>query len=175
MRRSFAAAVLLAMAGSLPAGEKAEQPKGPPPKVMIASVDKDGPPYIKRTVVEYRTEKRQVEVITNGIKQLREEQVTIPILREEKVGLDGKEVQVFGTDGKLISAKEVSRRLKKATAVLVSCDGKPVDPFYVRIAREGTLIVVAPSLASTGPMPFPPLPPKEQPPEKEPPKERKKP
>jgi hypothetical protein len=38
--------------------------------------------------------------------------------------------------------------------VLVSVDGKEVDRFYLSIVREGTLIVVAPSLAGSPPPPI---------------------
>jgi hypothetical protein len=168
MKRFVAgAALVLGLAVCLRAGENADRPKGPAPKVMEILAGKDGPPYLLRTVTEYRAENRQSEVIINGRKEVRVQTVTVPVMRQVKIALDGKEVKVFGTDGKQIPAKELARRVKRPISVLVSADGKPVDPFYLRMVREETLIVVSPALVGGEAMPFgPPLPDAPKPKEK---------
>ena len=44
--------------------------------------------------------------------------------------------------GKKLTAKEVLNALQKPTIVLISSDGKKVDPYYLRIVRPGTLVIV---------------------------------
>jgi len=171
MRGLLAVAAALTLATPLLAGEVGEQPKGVPPKVMTASVEKDGRVFLLHLIAEVRPLKEKVKILVNGQEQEVERTVYEQVMKQVKVYLDDKGVQVFGTDGKKIPAKEVAKGIKKPTAVLVSSDGKPVDPFYTRIAREGTLIVVAPSLA-TGAMPPGPVPPVPMP--KDPPKEKPK-
>jgi hypothetical protein len=51
-------------------------------------------------------------------------------------------VQAHGTDGKPIDAKRLRERLVNGTAVLVSADGRPVDSFYLRLLKDGTVILV---------------------------------
>lgn len=52
------------------------------------------------------------------------------------------EVKVCGRDGKLREAKGIGDRLKERSPVVVSTDGNPVAPFYLRAIREETLILV---------------------------------
>jgi hypothetical protein len=64
-------------------------------------------------------------------------------------------VQVFDHNGKRLAPNDIPRFLK-SMPVLVSSDGKPVDPFYLRLLREGSLIVVSPALATSTASPIPP-------------------
>jgi hypothetical protein len=67
-----------------------------------------------------------------------------------------EEVQVYDTRGKAVSPKKLPGLLKGETFVLVSADGKPVDPLYLRLVKEGTLVFVLP--APPTPPPVPPAP-----------------
>lgn len=53
-----------------------------------------------------------------------------------------KYVQAFDTKGKPITAKRLRALLKKQTDVLVSADDRPVDPFYLRLIKEGTVVLI---------------------------------
>ncbi len=59
--------------------------------------------------------------------------------------LDGKTIRVYGVDGKEIDARVVSARIQEPTAALLSLSGKPVGPFYLRLAKEGTPVLVGPT------------------------------
>jgi hypothetical protein len=67
---------------------------------------------------------------------------------ETKEGLlrfDPDEVQAFGTDGKRLDRKAILARLsKEEVPVLVSSDGREVDPFHLQLIKEGTVILVLP-------------------------------
>jgi uncharacterized protein (TIGR03000 family) len=52
--------------------------------------------------------------------------------------------RVFGTDGQPVPADQFAARLTGETPVLMSTDGQPPDPLYLRLARPGTLVVVPP-------------------------------
>ncbi len=162
MLRAFLAALLIAPATTAIGGPP-NQPSGPPPKVMILTVERDGTQYITHTVAVERQAPR-VEAVKVGDKVVqRVVMVKVPVVEQQRVALDGKGVEVFDHAGKRIAPKDVPRFLK-SMPVLVSADGKPVDPFYLRLVREGMLIVVAPALASSPGAPIMPAVPVNSPP-----------
>jgi hypothetical protein len=126
-------------------------PSGPPPQVTVVWLRKDGTPII------HYVQQRQVklsELSGDDIRRPGEQRprpIKLPtvnglVLVNEMVEapLDGKTVRVFGVDGKEIDPKDVRARIKTPTAALLSWDGRPVDPFYLRLAKEGTLVLVGP-------------------------------
>ncbi len=66
------------------------------------------------------------------------------------------EVKAYDTRGKVVQPKKLPELLKGETVVLVSADGKPVDPLYLRLVKDGTLVFVLPASAIPPPAP-PPL------------------
>src|SRR5207244_2886620 len=129
-----------------------------------AQVDRDGKPYLVVAVTSYKQVRVQFKVAVNGKIEVRERAELVPVFEEMKIGLTDPGVTVYGVDGKKLDATRV--RLPGPTPVLVSADGNPVDPFYLRLAREGTLVIVAPrNFPGDGPMPLPPK--EELPPPKE--------
>jgi RNA polymerase sigma factor (sigma-70 family) len=72
-----------------------------------------------------------------------------------------KDVKIYDTRGKKVGPKKLPELLKGETVVLVSADGKPVDPLYLRLVKEGTLVFVLPasaiSPAAPPPLAAPPL------------------
>jgi hypothetical protein len=55
-----------------------------------------------------------------------------------------KEVRAFDTRGKPVPPAEVARRLKDWARVLVSQDGKEVDPLHLALFKDGALVLVLP-------------------------------
>ena len=84
-------------------------------------------------------------------------QVSVPVV-QHGIALDDPGITVYGSDGKKIDPKNLPK-LTGPAPILVSADGKEVDPFYLGLAKQGTLIVVSPSLAApdAGPLPMPPM------------------
>jgi hypothetical protein len=76
--------------------------------------------------------------------------VLVPVQRQVVQKIDGEKVEIYGIDGKKISPEEVRKLARKTVPALLSADGKPVDPFYLRLAREGTLVIV---VSTKGPGP----------------------
>jgi hypothetical protein len=114
-----------------------EFPKGQAPTWVCASIDKDGKVLVEVPIVSYKTE-------TIKIKKDGEEQEAFyykSVVGAHEKRFEGKDVKVFDIGGKPIP-KDVEKLLAKKTLVLVSTDGRKVDPFYLRIIKEGTLVLV---------------------------------
>jgi len=135
-------ATFLVIAAPLPARE--EGPKGPPPQVIMINVQADGAPVIPITRMRHVPVQRTVIVQEGGRNVTKTETVTVPIYETILSPIDGKEIQVYGVDGKKIDPKDLRGLIKGQTPAFQSADGKPVDPFYLRLAREGTVILVGP-------------------------------
>jgi RNA polymerase sigma factor (sigma-70 family) len=56
-----------------------------------------------------------------------------------------KEVKVYDTRGNEVQPEKLSGLLKGEVYVLVSADGKPVDPLFLRLVKEGTLVFILPA------------------------------
>jgi hypothetical protein len=160
-RTLLAAAFLAIPAVAVAGGEGKTAPKGPPPQVMILQVERDGTQYIVHTTTEMVPEQRAEKVKVGDKEVTRVRTVYVQVSRPVAVRLDGKDVQVFDATGKRLTGVDIPKFLKPVP-VLVSADGKPVDPLYLRLARPETLVVVAPALAGRSgavmPVPLQPLP-----------------
>jgi hypothetical protein len=78
------------------------------------------------------------------------------------VELPAKNVEAHTTDGRAISATELAKLLTKDRTVLVALDGKKVDPFFLQLYKEGTIVLVPPAntlnMGYGAPVRVPPLP-----------------
>jgi hypothetical protein len=144
-------AVILASAGAAPAPteEAIKPPEGPPPAQVIASMTKEGELEITQPVLvpETHQEERTVNVNGQAVKQVVEVTGFKTVQVTRRVSAEG--VKVTTAAGKEVDAKELPDKLRKPTIVLMAADGKKVDPFYLKIVKSETLVIVAP-------MPTPP-------------------
>jgi hypothetical protein len=151
----------LSLALSLPAAPapapKSDPPKGPAPRIVMISAEGED----KLTILE--TTQREVPVtrtvvVNDGRQAVQEQQtVMVPVTRMVRRSVAIEKLRVHGLDGKKIDAKDLRKLAAKPTPALLSADGKPVDRFYLQLAREGTLVLVVPPLdADAGEAPKPP-------------------
>jgi hypothetical protein len=153
------AALLLLPAGPLAAGEKAKGPKGPPPQIMVVELDAGGRPLLVHRVMSFIPQVQEYTVNVGNRVEKRQRTVMVPVLRQVKVKLAAEGVRIVTAGGKRIEPRNLDAVLKRMTPVLVSSDGKDVDPFYLRLLRADALIVIAPELATQpGMAPAPALP-----------------
>src|SRR5262249_34837110 len=68
----------------------------------------------------------------------------VAVYRTVEYRVKGKGFRVFGLDGKAVHRKTLARLLARETPLLLSADGKPVDPFYLQVMKAGTLVLVLP-------------------------------
>jgi hypothetical protein len=137
------------VAAPAPAEEAIKPPQGVPPAQVIASVTKEGEFEITQTVLvpEARTEERTVIMNGVAVKQLVQVVVNKPVQVTRRIKPEG--VKVYTAAGKEVDAKDVPDKLKKPTIVLFAADGNKVDPFYLKIIKPDTLVVVAPAPSPT--------------------------
>lgn len=132
------------------AGPTPSLPPGSQPVIGIAC--QQGEQIVLRnSVMAYETRQSMRKI--PGEK--REQPVTyyVPVRRSQDIFCALKDVEVFGTDGKKVNRKEVARLLAKDRPVLVSADGRTVDPRYLKVVKEGTLILVLSQAKVTQPAP----------------------
>jgi hypothetical protein len=153
-------AALLVVGAPLPEKEVA-LPKGPAPYIVLVSVQPDGTPAVPHTILEYVPATETYKVQVGNKEEVRQRTISVPVQKTVSLALDGKDMQVFGADGKKIEPAELRQRIRGPVPALASADGKPVDPFYLKLAREGTLVLVSPALATqpTATLPVAPAPP----------------
>src|SRR4051812_46436824 len=130
----FGAALL-----TLPAASVGGGPMGPPPRVMVAVVDRGGRAWIETYVNETRFEVTTVKVKVGEREEERQVKVPVTVTRKSRLALDAAGVRLMTAGGKEIEPRNVRAVLKKTSPVLVSADGRDVDPVYLRLARPDTL------------------------------------
>ena len=145
----LAAVLASAVAAPAPPEPEIKPPQGPPPTQVLASMTKDGEFEISQPqqVPEARKEERTVTIDGRPVKQT----VTVFMYKTVQVTrrIKAEGVTVYTTAGKEVPAKDVPDKLKKPTIVLLAADGNKVDPFYLKIIKEDTLVIVV----STGQAP----------------------
>jgi hypothetical protein len=142
-----------AVAAPAPAEEAIKAPEGIPPATVIASITKDGEFEITQPalVPETRNEVRTRTV--GGVTVSETVQVTVFKTVQVTRRIKGEGVKVYTAAGKEVDAKGVAEKLKKQTVVLFAADGKKVDPYYLKIIKADTLVVVAPAPQAPEPEP----------------------
>jgi hypothetical protein len=129
---------LMAAAHRLGADEKLALPNSRQPHHALARMDKDGAIILQAKVISYRDEQREkaggrIYIVRVPFEEIRES-------RSSSKGL-----QVFRADGKTVDPKDLPELLRKETHILVSAiNGAKVDPFYLQIVKEDTLVLVFP-------------------------------
>lgn len=140
---------LLTLALSFPAAPapapKPERPSGPPPSIVTISPGAEGLLTILDIDQQMVPQQRTVQVTTNDgrVRQVTQT-VMVPVLRQSSRILALDKVEIYGHDGKKLAPADVKKHLSRTVPALLSRNGMPVDRFYLRMVREGTLILVIP-------------------------------
>jgi hypothetical protein len=116
-------------------------PGSPPPRMAFAVMTGNGTLIVRMPTTTYVP-------VTSYVEQDGKEVPRTTYQVETKEGLRRfapEEVRAFGTDGKRLERKTLLARLsKEEVPVLVSSDGREVDPFHLQLIKEGTVILVLP-------------------------------
>jgi RNA polymerase sigma factor (sigma-70 family) len=113
-------------------------PGGPAPSWVCASIAKDGKIIVGIPFITYKT-------VTTKIKKDGEEKEAYyyePVAKENVKSFEASDVKAFDVQGKPMDSKDLSKLLEKKTLVLCSTDSRKVDPFYLRIIKDGTVVLV---------------------------------
>jgi hypothetical protein len=144
-----------------PAPAAEEKPTGPSPVLVSAKVDQEGRLVCFVQTTEYRPETRTVEVNVGGKVEKRTYTVMVPVTTPSRTYSLDKATMARAGGGK-IDRKELATVLDKPTMVVLSANGKPVDPAYLKVLRKNTIILVVPAAAPpmipmAGPITPPPV------------------
>jgi hypothetical protein len=142
--------VLFLMALAHPAGPASESPTGTPPVQALAVMDAKGRMTLTRVqpVCGTGPMTREVEVNAEpkrGDKEPFKIKARITKMVLTVVELQADYVEAYTVDGKAIPAAKLVELLAKERTVLLSLDGKKIDPFYLELYKEGTIVLVPPA------------------------------
>lgn len=143
------------------AGEKKEEergrtkpPLGQPPTLSGASIDDKDILHLQDSAKKnFDQEVEVMEKVKVG-DAWEERKVKVKIKNTSftvnKTSMPAMHVRAHDLNGKAIDAKALASRLRKFTMVLESIDGKNVDPYYLQLFKEGTIVLVPPMLGHYG-------------------------
>jgi len=143
------------VAAPAPADDPIKLPMGVPPATVMASVTKEGDFAITQTVMVPETRNELRTVIIGGNPVTQTVAVVVHKTVQVEIRMKAQGVKVYTAAGKEVDARDVPDKLKKPTVVLYAADGNKVDPFFLKIIKPDTLVIVAP-LAGGGAAPEPP-------------------
>jgi hypothetical protein len=114
--------------------EKRRAPSGPPPLRMVAKLYEGHEIIARREIRLEWTDKRFPGLVQSW-------------KNEQSVRCDIKEIRIYDARGRRISRTAIPGLLQKKdpVPVLVSADGKQVDPSHLRDVKPTTLILVFPA------------------------------
>lgn len=141
-------AVTLALGAPVPAPPPAV-PSGNPPRVMELKPDADG--KIMLTIIRMEIQKIVPLPAPPGAPApvpppARDAQVTRIMTVE--LG-DVKELTIATADGKKVELDDALKRLSHGAVVVITSDGKPVSPMFLKVFKDDTLVLSSPELAAT--------------------------
>jgi hypothetical protein len=127
-------------------------PPGPAPRLVELKANADG----KVMVTVTRAEKVKVQaaigiaVAPGGAPQPAPQPVVREVTVQKAAAVelgDVKDLTVTTTDGKKVDVAAAVKRLKGGAVVVVSADGQPVRPQYLRLFKDDVLVLASPELA----------------------------
>jgi len=129
---------------------KVEAPKGPPPRIVTVTSNKDT--LVARiTVTEMVPVQVREKIIVGGKEVERNvlKYITAMKVVEQTMNLKGAKAQQ--ADGTTIEMASLKKRLAVPTTVVISADGQPVDPGYLRLFQKNTIIIMLAPGTGVGP------------------------
>jgi hypothetical protein len=144
MNPALLVVALAAVAAPAPAEEEIKLPQGPQPLQVLARMTKEGRIEITEQIMEARTEKRTRTTVVDG-REVPVEYVVTTVKSVPRTRLlPEKGVKAYTAAGKEVDPKDLPDKLKKPAVVLMSWDGNKVDPFFLRVVKPDTLVLVPP-------------------------------
>jgi len=155
----------MAIAAPVPVAPAAPAQTGPLPRLMEVKTDTNG----KVTVTVIRTEKQKVQVAVGRVggaganppPAVVTREVMVPKMIQVELA-EVKDLTITTADGKKVDVADAVKQLKNGSVVIVSADGKPVNPHYLKLFKDDVLVFTSPELVGptvVGGGGFRPLPP----------------
>jgi hypothetical protein len=157
MIRKTALAVVwsIACAATLGAGTPRPASEGPAPTMALVKLAGDDTVSIKATVVAYFQELRTKTIDIDGKAQTVTYPVTVSRAREVQLSSPAHGLRGYAVGGKPLDGKALRERLKDWTPVALSADGRPLDPRFQGLLRDGTVVLLLPPSQAPNAVPQP--------------------
>ncbi|MBA4062206.1 MAG: hypothetical protein C0501_00600 [Isosphaera sp.] len=157
----LAAAALTAPAAPVPK-DTVPNPAGPAPRVAGVKAEADGVVWVTAQVYEKRKVQQQMIVVENNqrVQKVQEVEQTVPVyVRKTLADFGGK----FATaGGSPLTPEDAVRRVRDGATLLVTADGKPVSPGWLKAVDPSAVVMTADGLGhahfSYGGPPYPTTP-----------------
>jgi hypothetical protein len=122
-------------------------PAGPAPKVAVLRADAGGALALTGVIDETRKEPVKTTAVENG--QVTAAETVRRVGRTTTVRKTLAELagELSTAGGVRLTPEEAARRVQDGSAVLVSADGKPVAPGWLRAADPDAVVITSPSFA----------------------------
>jgi hypothetical protein len=141
--------LVLLTALAQPAAEPAA-PGALPPEQAMAVIDAQG--NLKITIVScacYGPAEQEVEAAVpdkpGPDKAAAKVKVKVTSVLVTTAELSAKAVEAYTADGASLGKEKLAELLARERTVLVATDGKKVDPFFLELYKEGTVVLVPPA------------------------------
>jgi hypothetical protein len=122
-------------------------PAGPAPRVLAVKANSNGGVTIIAIVYEKRKIQQQFFVIENGkqvLKQQETEVMSSTYIQKNLGDFGGKFTTADGAD---INVEQATRRVKDGATMLITTDGKPIDPSWLKAVNGDTVVMHTNELA----------------------------
>jgi hypothetical protein len=126
-------------------GPKVAGPRGPQPTLAGASVDPRGVLSVRESSSMTTNQTLDLEVEKGGEVRKVPVRVKDTFMTMRVRALDVAGARASRADGRAVSPAALRQLLRKEVPVLVSADGRPVDPYYLEVIRGDTLVLVLPA------------------------------
>ncbi len=147
LRSSILSAMVLGLlSGVSSAADPTKLPAGPAPTfLVIVGINKEAETFeVYEVVPSTQTVEVKEKFIEAGIEKSRTVLKELSIYKTGRVTQSLKGAEFFNVKGAKLKDEEGRKRFLPGSIVLVSSDGKKVDPRYLHLVKDDTLILVIP-------------------------------
>jgi RNA polymerase sigma factor (sigma-70 family) len=125
-----------------PANEEESRPtiSSGPPVVGRAVIEKQERLVLRSPVCYYEPKTRYATVPGSQVQHF--ETSYEMVVKEHVQRFDLKDVEATDADGKKIEKQALAKTLQQETPVLIALDGRKVDPYYLAVVKEGTIVLM---------------------------------
>jgi hypothetical protein len=138
----------LILSAALAAAPETAAPGGAPPQQAVAIIDGEG--NLRITIATCNcfgpgVQEIPIDPTDKSAADKAPIKVKTTSVTLTTVELPAKVVEGYTADGQAVKREKLAELLAKERAVLVSMDGKKVDPFLLQLYKEGTIVLVPPA------------------------------
>jgi hypothetical protein len=122
-------------------------PPGPPPRILELKTEQDGKVRVQVIRQVKQTVTVNVVVNKNGQQVVEAQQREVMSNISTRVELsEVKDLSIWSADGKEADKPIALKKLSEGAIVVISADGKKVDPRYLKLFRDDVIVLASPEL-----------------------------